>query len=324
MIRRCCSLGVLFTSVLAAVSPSASEGQVSSPASKEIEEWVAQLVGDSEIPGLAVGIVVSDSVLLLRGFGVREIGNPLAVDEHTAFQVASLTKSMTATIMAMLVDDGLVGWDDPVRRHLPEWGLADPWVSDHFTIRDALTMRSGIQGGDSIALYTDRSPAEILSRMHGLDAPRFRGTYADAPNLMYFLAGEVIRGVTGRSYEGVLRERILLPLGMQESTTRSAEFTEWRNVAIGHARGAGGVQPTVLRNVENVMSAAGLMTTSSDLVRWVRLNLGIGVFEGRRLVSEETLREAWRPQNILTPAYQALFNPNGLLNAYGFGWVVSE
>jgi len=234
---------VLLTVAAVAVIVPAAHAQVRPSTVEAMGEWVGEMIHDSEIPGLALGLVVGDSTVLLRGFGLREIEKPALVDEHTAFQVASLTKSMTATLLAILVDEGRIEWDDPVHEHLPEFGLADEYVAKRLTVRDALAMRSGIQGGDSLAFDDSLSPPEILARMHDLQAPRFRATYGDAPNLMYFLAGEIVREVSGKDYREVLLERIFAPLGMVESTTSLHPSAERRENHGRRGRNDDGIGP---------------------------------------------------------------------------------
>jgi CubicO group peptidase (beta-lactamase class C family) len=167
-------------------------------------------------------------------------------------------------------------------------------------------------------------PQEILARAGTLHPSRFRATYGDSPNLDYFLAGEVVTAAAGESWDEFVEERIFRPLGMNATSTVLSGATANPNMATGHVGSAGRFEVTPYRNVENVAAAAGMITNVSDLSRWLRLHLGRGSIEGRQILSREVLAESYRPQNILTPAYQALFNLEGLLNAYGFGWVVSE
>lgn len=308
--------------VIAVMGAFAEPGQAQSMAG--VAERIEDVLAGSGVPGLAVVVVSRDSVLLADGYGVLRVGGTEPVDARTLFQVGSLTKGVTAAAVGVLVDGGVVDWDDPIRMHVTGFALADPWVTERFTIRDALAMRDGIPGGDSIALFTERTRQEILARAGTLHPSRFRATYGDSPNLDYFLAGEVVTAAAGESWDEFVEERIFRPLGMDATSSVLSEATADPNMATGHVGSAGRFEVTPYRNVENVAAAAGMITNVSDLARWLRLHLGRGSVEGRQILSQEVLAESYRPQNILTPAYQALFNPEGLLNAYGFGWVVSE
>ena len=280
-------------------------------------------IAEARIPGLALLVVKGDSLLIRRGYGVRRIGTAEPVDAYTQFQVASLTKAVTATAMALLVDEGKVAWDDPIQKHLPDFRLADEWVSRHFTIRDALAMRSGTVSGDTL-VYSDRSRPEILEAMRFLEAPGFRTGYAAAPNLMYFLAGEVIRAVSGMSWDDFVQRRIFDQLGMAQTTTRFHEGSSHLLFATPHVLID---EEPVSRDpfdADHVAAAMGTFTCISDWERWVRFHLADGMWDGKRVVGQDALGETYRPQNILSRAYQGFFNPDALLNAYGFGWVISN
>jgi CubicO group peptidase (beta-lactamase class C family) len=277
------------------------------------------------IPGLAALVVQGDRTLLARGYGVRRLGTREPVTPETLFQIGSLTKAVTATAVATLVGEGTVDWDDPVQEHLPGFRLADPWISAHLTIRDVLAMRSGIESGDTVALFSGNSRGEILDAVGALDAARFRELYGLSPNLMYFLAGEVVAAARGSSWDRAVREMFFAPLGMTHTTTAFAEGEARDNYAWPHVRREGRTVPRTERaNADNVAAAAGVISNIVDWGRWVRFNLDDGRWEGRALVDRRALLEMRRPQILLSPAYQGYFNPDALLNAYGFGWVVSE
>src|SRR5690606_11612327 len=114
------------------------------------------------IPALAIAIVHSDSVIFARGYGVREYGRDGPVDEHTLFAFASTTKAFIAAALGMLVDEGVVDWDDPVRCHLPGFELGDPYVSRHVTIRDLLTHRVGVAREDNVWIAAPFDPSELV------------------------------------------------------------------------------------------------------------------------------------------------------------------
>ena len=99
---------------------------------------------DWEVPGLAIAVVRNDTVLLAKGYGVRELGKTDRVDANTVFNIGSLTKSFTTTAAASLVDEGKITWDTPVHRLLPEYELRDPYLTENVTLRDLLSHRTGL------------------------------------------------------------------------------------------------------------------------------------------------------------------------------------
>lgn len=275
------------------------------------------------IPGLAVAVVRDDEVILARGYGVRERGRPEPVDEHTLFGVASTTKAMTVTALAMLVDEGLLGWDDRVVDHMPEFRLSDAWATQHATVRDLLTHRVGVGRitGNRIRFMTHRPRSEIIYRMrfHDFEQP-FRQGYVYS-NVMYSVAGELIPAVTGTSWDDFLVERLFRPLGMERSNTSITRIRDGDNAAWPHQEIEGEVVPIPRRNFDNVGPSAAVNASATDMAQWMRLNLGEpGVHEGRRLVSLDRMRE-------IRQAHVALPSPDpftGGLVAYGLGWRLGD
>jgi CubicO group peptidase (beta-lactamase class C family) len=103
------------------------------------DAYVAKAVQEWRTPGLAVAVVEDGRVVFSKGYGVRELGKPEPVDTHTLFAIGSTTKAMTAALVGMLVDDGKLGWDDPVVKHLPWFQVKDPYLTREITVRDLLT-----------------------------------------------------------------------------------------------------------------------------------------------------------------------------------------
>ena len=129
-------------------STSTSTAKSAAASLTTLDAYVEQALREWQVPGLAIAIVRNDSVILAKGYGVREIGKPDLVDANTIFAIASTTKAFTSTAMGMLVDAGTLGWDDPVARWLPYFEVADPIANQSFAIRDLLTHRSGLERGD--------------------------------------------------------------------------------------------------------------------------------------------------------------------------------
>jgi CubicO group peptidase (beta-lactamase class C family) len=133
------ALLVLVPSVLLAAPPPPA----SSPEAA-LEPYVLQAMEAWKVPGASIAVVKGGQVVWARGFGVREVGRPERVDEKTLFALGSLTKGFTAAAVGVLVEEGKVGWEDPVVRHLPAFAVADPYVTRELTLRDVLAHRSGL------------------------------------------------------------------------------------------------------------------------------------------------------------------------------------
>jgi CubicO group peptidase (beta-lactamase class C family) len=287
------------------------------------DAWVDAEIQRWQIPGLAIAIVKDDSVVYARGFGVRRLGEPARVDEHTLFGVASTTKAMTAAALAMLVDEGRASWDDPVVRHLPGFQLSDPWVTRHVTIRDLLTHQVGVGRitGNRLRYLSNMTRDDVLYRMrfHEFEAP-FRSRYVYS-NAMYTVAGEVVAAISGQSWDEFLRTHIFAPLGMARSNTTIEAVNADDNTAWPHQEIDGRVQPIDRRSWRVVAPSAAVNTSAREMAQWMRLQLGEpGVYTGRRLLSAAVMREMHRPQVALAGS-----SLDGTpFSAYGLGWSLSQ
>ncbi len=291
----------------------------------EVDAYLSKALRDWDIPGMAVAVVQGD-VIAAKGYGVRELGKAGAVDENTIFDSASLTKSFTATLIATLVDEGKMGWDDPVRRHLPKLELGDPYLTEHATVRDFLSHRTGLEPANVSWLLTAIQRPEVLSRARCLNAASpFRADMV-YNNIGYTIAGEAAASAGGASWETLIRDRLITPLGLRSTIASYEEVEKIPNHATPHAW-IDGVQRPIRRETQRAaIAAAGSVQSSvADLARWMRLHLSGGVVDGKRIVSEANLEETHSPQVIIptTPAMREARLVE-LFAAYGMGWNVMD
>ena len=165
---------------------------------RQLDEYYRRVLTDWDLPGMAIGIIYDGQLVFSRGYGVKEIEKPATPDANTLFAIASNTKAITATIIGMLVDEGLLEWDDKVKDHLPYFALSNPWLTTQATIADLLSHRIGFGtfSGDVIWYKSTKSAEEIIRRVAHLQLTHeFRAGYGYS-NLMYIVAGEIIEAVT--------------------------------------------------------------------------------------------------------------------------------
>ena len=324
----------MFAVLLLLLAPGAW-GQTAAPWSDALDAYARQVQADWHVPGLAIAVVQNDSVAFARGYGVRRLGETEPVDADTLFAIASNSKAFTTAALAILVDEGKLNWDDRVRKHLPEFALYDPFVSDEMTVRDLVCHRSGLDtfSGDLLWYETGYTAEEILRRARQLNpTSSFRSKYG-YQNLMYIAAGQVIERVSGKTWAAFVDERILTPLGMERTTTSVRDFQD--NVASPHNNsGAGGsaddspdspLRPLPHGNVDNCWVRCGLNASVNDLARWMRLQLGRGTIDGKQIFSREQSWEMWQPQIMLPVSEsQATDVPSRHFRAYGLGWVLFD
>jgi CubicO group peptidase (beta-lactamase class C family) len=254
------------------------------------------------VPGASVAIVKDGRVVVARGYGIRRVGEPAAVDARTRFGIASNTKAFTATALALLVEEGRLEWDAPVTRYLPWFALSDPYVTSQLTVRDLLVHRSGLGLGAGDLLWWPTSiydRKEIARRLRYLPlATSFRSTYA-YDNVLYTVAGEVIEAVSGQTWEQFVQARIIDRLGMTHTTLLHSAAGQDGNVAATHALVEGEPRVTPPMLSDNTNPAGGINTGAEDIAKWLIVQLDSGrLADGSRLFSERTARELW---SVVTP-----------------------
>jgi CubicO group peptidase (beta-lactamase class C family) len=274
------------------------------------------LVADGAVPGLAIGVVHDDKVIFLKGFGHREAGKPELVDADTVFQIASLSKPISATIVAALVSDGIVSWDSKIADLDPAFRLADPYPTSQLTIRDLFSHRSGLPGtaGDDLeGIGYDR--AEILRRLRFVPpSSSFRAGYSYS-NFGLTEGAVAAAKPTGKPWEEVAEEKLYRPLGMAATSSRHADFLSRANRAALHVRIDGAWTAQVKRNVDPQAPAGGVNSSARDLMQWVRLVLGDGVHAGKPLIAADALAQTHMP--LMTRGKNPV---SGGESFYGLGW----
>jgi CubicO group peptidase (beta-lactamase class C family) len=253
--------------------------------------YVMKAMAANKVPGVALTAVRDDRVLFAGGFGRRSVRHRAPVDADTLFQLASCGKAFTAAAVGILVDEGRIAWDDPVADHLPGFRLADPMRTAHVTVRDLLTHRTGLPGGDLLWASGQFGREETLRRLRFLRPAHGLRERFEYQNLMYVVAGELVGAVSGIGYDTFVRRRIFGPLRMRTSLTNTASLGRRRNVAEPHAN-VRGQAVRIPRWEDPIGSGDGsILSTARDLAPWLRVQLHDGSAGHMRLLRRSTVRE---------------------------------
>lgn len=289
-------------------------------------------------PGIAVAIVEHGKTTLAKGWGVRKLGAAAKVDADTIFQTGSTGKAFTATAIAILVDQGKLGWDDKVIDHMPWFRMYDPWVTREITVRDLLVHRSGLGLGAGDLLFVPRgslSRKESVKRLAYIKpATSFRSSYA-YDNILYMVAGQLIEEVSGKTWEEFMTREVLGRGGMKTATATYEARWATPDRAFPHARIGGAVRGdgpnSVLDEREELgraaMPAGGLALSAKDLAQWLKIQLGHGALPGGgRLFSEAQAAEMWKGATLQPiTAYPGSLAPlTPKFSSYALGWEVED
>lgn len=294
---------------------------------KKLDKYYEQVVQDWGIPGMTVGIVKDGKLIFSKGYGVRETGKAEKPDGNTLYAVASNSKAFTTAIIAMLVQEGKLSWNDKVKKHLPYFELYDPYVSQETTIRDLLSHRVGLGtfSGDFIWYKSNLSAEEIIKRAKYLPkAFDFRAGFGYS-NLMYITAGEIIAKVTGKSWSENVQERILNPLGMDRTLTSIDGLEKKENYATPHALPDGKTNvPIPWVNWETVGATGGLISSVNEMAKWMIFNLNHGIWKEDTLLTKASRNMIWTPHNNFNLDHTSRGDFNQNFSGYGLGWFMSD
>jgi CubicO group peptidase (beta-lactamase class C family) len=283
----------------------------------DIEAYIASGMKGFDVPGLAIGIVAGDKLVYAKGFGVRSKESSAPVDTRTIFQIGSTTKAFLATTLAIMVDRGKLRWDDRVVDLDPDFQLKDPWVTGEFRVFDLLAQRSGLPpyANDGLGILALGEAALIRSLRHVEPVSSFRSTFAYT-NITHLLAGRIVAKAAGAADgDTVVRQELLDPLGMKDSSYTAAAIEAAANHAAGYRWAPDGTIEVPFTQLfpYDFGGAGDINSTIEDMARWVRLQLGNGSFEGRRLVSSENLAFTHTPKVAMS---NKVF--------YALGWVIQQ
>ena len=283
------------------------------------------------LPGLAVGVIEDGEVVYRRTAGEIALGSGQPVTPDALFKIASNSKAMTATLLARLVQQGRLRWDDPVKRWLPAFRMYDPWVTEHMQVGDLLTHRSGLgEGAGDLMLWPEPNAftrPDIIAALAYLK-PRysFRAGYA-YDNLLYVVAGEVAAAAGNAPYETLLRREVFEPLGLSRCQVGTWRRDEHAPVAVPHARRGEGFVPLKpagpLVRPTTMEAAGGVQCSLDDMLTWARQWLAPTAVQLAWLpqAQRDTL---WTPYTPMPISVQRRAWDGTRLYAYGYGWRIAD
>ncbi|MEO8381251.1 MAG: serine hydrolase [Acidobacteriota bacterium] len=293
---------------------------------KAVDRLMASTLKAWNLPGAAVVIVQNDRVVYAQGYGVKELGKPEPVTADTLFQLASTSKAFTSTALAMLASDGKLSFDDPVRKHLDAFRLADSCADAAVTLRDIVSHRTGLSRHDELWDDTTLTREEVIRAMAHVELSRpFRSAY-QYQNILFIAAGEAVAQTAGMPWEEFVRTRIFTPLRMTHTITSDSEWTR-ADHATGHRYDwkSGAVTPRAAADTTTIGPAGAIKSSARDMGNWVLFHLSEGVFEGKPLVAAAQLAETKTPQTVMRMEGSSLeLQPETNLMAYGMGWNIQD
>jgi CubicO group peptidase (beta-lactamase class C family) len=300
---------------LAVLGPVATSARASTAAVVDggaIDDYIAAKMRAPRIPGVALATVLDDQVVYLKGYGQADpAGHP--VTPQTPFVIGSISKAFTSLAVMQLVEAGQVTLDAPVQRYLPWFRVADPQAAAQVTVRQLLTMTSGISGNGALATFTWTDDDDAALERHvrylaqvGLDFPPGRGF--EYSNANYTTLGAIVQAVSGQSYEEYVRQHILAPLDMQH-TFLSQDDAQAHGLATGYIWWFGIPVATALAYNRGDLPAGFIISSAEDMGHFVIAQMNGGRYQDR---------------SVLSPAGIASMHTEPVPNTYAMGWETAQ
>ncbi len=294
-----------------------------------LRENVEHLREQWKVPGVSLGIVRSGDVVFMEGFGVRDIESKAPFTPDTLIRVASTTKSFTAALVGQLVDDGVVEWDRPVREYHPDFQMVDEFATAEMTLEDMMCHRSGLPWHENLLVAgvgreLTGSPRgfreDLIRRLRFFEPSHSFRTHFQYQDVIFTCVGGVLERVTDTSYESLVKERLLKPLGMGQSTLSRQVAKKTGKLSRSYAETDGNVARMDFIDTSYIAPSAGLHSNARDMARWVAFNLANGRVDDRQLVSQKSM--AWVHRSHMVVGAVPSFKSKDV--TYGQGWFRSQ
>jgi len=288
------------------------------------DEWVEALRKEWKIPGIAVAIVKDGQIVQVKGYGLRNVEKNLPVTADTLFAIGSNTKAFTAAGLSLLVAEGKLDWDKPIREYIPSFKMWDDYVTEHMTPRDLVTHRSGLPRHDLLWYGSTLTRKEMFDRLRYLEPSRgFRDRY-QYQNLMFMTAGYLIEQVSGQSWDDFLRARLLGPMEMKTTLTSVRGMPAAADASLPYTEDKATVKAIPYRNIDAIGPAGAINSSAREMAAWLTVQMNGGKYKDQQVIPAAQLRILQSPQTVMPPApaapqYDELFH-----QMYAMGWMISS
>lgn len=283
-----------------------------------LPEFIEKALDRTGVPGAAVAVVSNGEVAFEEGYGVRDVTTEEPVDVDTVFQIASLSKPLSSSIVAKAItDDADLSWEDPVVEYLPDFALKDPYVTEHAKIADFFSHRTGIPTGAGDDLEDIGFDADyIMAHMDQIPLASFRDAYQYS-NFGLTVGGEAVAASRGQTWAETAHELLFEPLGMTSTTTLHDEYLAADDRAAMHARTGEGVYEQLFdRDADAEAPAGGVASTAGDIAKWMNMVLANGEVDGAEFIDPLVLAKTYSAHSITGGDAKNLISRT---SHYGFG-----
>jgi len=298
----------------------------------EVDRLVEDAMEKFSVAGVSVAIVKDGEIFLTKGYGLKSVETREKVDANTSFAIASNSKAFTSAALALLVEEGKLSWNDRVVEHIPEFKMYNEYVTQNFIILDLLTHRSGLGlGAGDLQIWpsgSDFAMNDILTNFQYFEpVSPFRTRY-DYDNILYLVSGELIKRVSGQSWEVFVQEQILDQIGMENSSTMPVSMSGLENLATPHMVVDGKLETIAWHEHDPELTNgafASVLSNVNDLSKWMLVHLNEGKYGknlDQQLFTKSSQTEMWKIHTTINVRPNDRYNPH--FSGYGLGWRLGD
>ena len=287
------------------------------------DAYMEQTLKDWNTPGVGVGIVVNDKLVFAKGYGYRDYEQKLPFTPKTMQPIASNSKLFTAVAAGMLVEEGKLTWDKPIRESVPNIQFYNDQLNSNVTLRDMLSHRTGVTRHDLIWFKSPFTRKELFERLKYLEPQEPLRTTFLYNNLMFAAVGQIIELKSGKKWEDFVRERIFTPLDMSATNYTIADMLKQPDYGVPFREKRDSFELYKIpyyEDTEGVAPAGAVISNIDELSHWLGALMNEGKYNGKQVLPASVVKATLQPAiGLPNTAGEALGYWEILNPAYGMG-----
>lgn len=315
---------VLLLAIISSISCSVFAQIPTDKRLKGLDTFALRILKEWNAPGVTIAVVEKGKIIYTGGFGFRDYEKKLPVTENTQFAIGSCTKAFTASILGMLEKDGKVDLDKPVRNYLTELKFKNGYTNEKITLRDMMCHRSGLPRHDFSWYGSTASRSELLARIEFLEPSAELREKFQYNNFMFLAQGMVIEKITGKSWEENIREKILVPLGMNNTNMSVIDMAKSADHALAYAIENDKPKLIPYRNIDAIGPAGSINSCAKDMASWLITWINSGKYNNKEIIPEGYRSQAITSQIAPGGGLPGSENPDLHMSGYGLAWGMSS
>lgn len=289
-----------------------------------LDTFVARVLKDWKAPGVSIAVVEKNNVVYTGGFGYRDLEKKLPVTENTLFAIGSCTKAFTSSMLGMLIKEGTVDLDKPVRTYLPELKFYNEYLNDHVTLRDMMCHRTGLPRHDYSWYGSTATRMELLKRIEYQEPTAELREKYQYNNFMFMSQGVLLEKLTGKSWETNIQEKIFNPLGMGQTVTNVSGMEKSVDHSLAYSLIKDSFALTIpYRNIDAIGPAGSINSSAKDMTKWLITWINGGKYDGKEIIPLDYVRQAMTAQ-MISGGLPSPENPDVQNFGYGLAWGIGS